>query len=135
MKALTLLIALMVGVPACYAQGANTVDTNTSAENMAPSEVGTTSMPSGQYLVIEQNTHKRYSLTVTNKGTMILGAAPAAAVQTAVTGAQTGAATASTGQTNQAGDLMKGLAKQGMQRGMNELLKNGATKQLDKYIK
>lgn len=132
-KSLALLFALMFAMPSCYAQGANSQVSNTSTETMAPSEVGTTTMPSGQYLVIEQTTNKRYSLTVTNKGNMILGAAPAAAVQ--ATGVQAGANAALPNQSNQAGDLVKGLAKQGMQRGMNELLKNGATKQLDKYIK
>lgn len=42
-----------------------------------PKEVGSTTMPPGQYYVTEQISKKSYSLTVTDKGNMILGPAPA----------------------------------------------------------
>lgn len=122
-----------------------------------PEEVGTTTMPPGQYLVSDQVSHKTYSLTVTQKGNMILGVAPdgvevrqtttasantAAATNTAATGgtAATGAAVnATTGNSLTHQDALTGLMKQGMQkgmqRGMQELMKQGGTKQLDKLIK
>ena len=37
-----------------------------------PTEVGTTSIPSGDYVVTDKSTGKTYGLTVTTKGTMIL---------------------------------------------------------------
>jgi hypothetical protein len=48
-----------------------------------PTEVGTTTMTPGQYAVIDQNSGAKYSLTVTTKGTMILGPAPATAASKA----------------------------------------------------
>lgn len=42
-----------------------------------PREVGTTTMPPGSYHIVEQQTRKAFTLTVTQKGNMILGAASA----------------------------------------------------------
>lgn len=125
-----------------------------------PEEVGTTTMPPGQYLVSDQVSKKTYSLTVTQKGNMILGVAPEGVEvrQTTTASANTAAAStpAATGGTAAAGaavnattgnsltqgvtqDALTGLMKQGMQkgmqRGMQELMKQGGTKQLDKLIK
>lgn len=129
-----------------------------------PQEVGTTTMPAGQYYVTEQISKKSYSLTVTQKGNMILGPAPQgvevqvggtaapvpaptvvapAAGTTAAPGAAAAppaAGTAPLSVTGVAGDAFKGLVKQGvqkgMQKGMTELVKQGAgTKQLKNLVK
>lgn len=135
-------------------------------DQSGPQEVGTTTMPPGQYFVTEQISKKSYSLTVTQKGNMILGpapeglevkmtaapaapaappaaavpATPAAGAAAAAPGAAPAAAPAGAQSsllpTGVAGDVMKGLVKQGMQKGVNELMKQGAnTKQLQKLIK
>lgn len=67
-------------------------------EVTGPKEVGTTTMPAGQYYVTEQISKKSYSLTVTDKGSMILGPAPAgvsvAVTDTNAAGTSAAAATA-----------------------------------------
>lgn len=159
------MLALTVAVSAMLPAAADT------APSTGPQEVGTTTMPAGQYYVTEQISHKSYSLTVTQKGNMILGPAPeglevkmagaaapaasttapaAAATTPAIAPGTPGApATAAAGAppaqavTNSllpapsavAGDLMKGLVKQGMQKGMGELMKQGGTKQLNNLLK
>ena len=45
------------------------------SEVTAPTEMGTTSMPSGNYIVTDQTTGRAYPLTVTERGTMIIGPA------------------------------------------------------------
>jgi hypothetical protein len=40
-----------------------------------PTEVGTSAMPPGQYSLVEKISGKTYSLTVTNRGNMILSPA------------------------------------------------------------
>jgi hypothetical protein len=42
-------------------------------ELTSPTEVGTTTIPSGNYIMTDQTSGKAYSLTVTERGTMILG--------------------------------------------------------------
>jgi len=72
MKTIISALALMltIAVP-CLA------DDSASSAALTPQEVGNTSMPAGQYLITEQISGKSFSLTVTDKGMMILGSAPA----------------------------------------------------------
>jgi hypothetical protein len=146
MRSLLLAVTFAIAVAPAWAE-----------EVTGPKEVGSTTMPPGQYYVTEQISNKSYSLTVTDKGNMILGPAPAgvevrvgsaggaagaagaagavagsAATTAAVT---TGSPTAAATPQNVANDALKGLMKQGMQRGMSELVKQGGTKQLQKYMK
>lgn len=157
------MLALTIALSAMLPAAADT------APITGPQEVGTTTMPAGQYYVTEQISRKSYSLTVTQKGNMILGpapdglevklagsAAPAAATAapaTTNTPAISGApATAAAGTapaqtttnsllpspTGVAGDVMKGLVKQGMQKGVNQLMKQGvggSTKELQNLLK
>ncbi len=58
---------------------AQTTQMAANTDITAPTEVGTTTMPAGQYLVTDQVSGKKYSLMVTSKGTMILGPGPVAA--------------------------------------------------------
>jgi hypothetical protein len=114
-------------------------------EVTGPKEVGSTTMPPGQYHITEQISKKSYSLTVTDKGNMILGpapadvevkaGAPAAAAPTATTAATSGDAAAAAAKPATANDALNGLMKQGLQRGMTELVKQGGTKQIQKYMK
>ncbi len=111
-------------------------------EVTGPKEVGSTTMPPGQYHITEQISKKSYSLTVTDKGNMILGpaladvdvkaVAPAATAPTATTAGDAAAAAAKPAISNEA---LNGLMKQGLQRGMTELVKQGGTKQIQKYMK
>ena len=112
-----------------------------------PTEVGTTSMSPGQYIVTDQVSSQCYSLTITSKGTMILGpapagtraatigaavttAAPAATATTAAPGAATTAATTAATQTS----TVNKLIDQGLEKGASELLKFGGKSALDKII-
>jgi|SRR5271163_2315608 len=85
----------------------------------APTEVGTTSMPPGEYIVTDQLSAKTYYLTVSSKGTMILGPAPVGAASTAAAIAP-GAATAAAATPTSA---VKGLMEHGMEKGAGELMK------------
>lgn len=114
-----------------------------------PKEVGTTTMPAGQYYVTEQISKKSYSLTVTDKGSMILGPAPAG-VSVAVTdtnAAGTSTATTATAAASEASGnaatnavnsaagqaagfipslknpAMDGLMRQGIQQGTQQMNK------------
>jgi hypothetical protein len=97
-------------------------------------------MPPGQYYITEQISHKSYSLTVTDKGNMILGAAPDG-VEVKLSGAAAAAATATAATTKPASllDSGKGLLKQGMEKGaekgMSTLVKDGASKELGNFMK
>jgi hypothetical protein len=115
-----------------------TTTTTTAAAPSGPQEVGTTTMPAGQYYITEQISHKSYSLTVTDKGNMILGAAPDG-VEVKLSGA---AATATTAATTNPASLLnsgKGLMKQGMEKGVEKgvstLVKDGASKELGNFMK
>lgn len=160
------MLALTIALSAMLPAAADT------APITGPQEVGNTTMPAGQYYVTEQISHKSYSLTVTQKGNMILGPAPeglevkiagsatpatpgtpATPATAATTPAVAPAATAAAGApptqattnslvpTGVAGDMMKGLVKQGMQKGVNELMKQGVkqgvggTKGLENLLK
>ncbi len=120
------------------------------AQITGPQEVGTTTMPSGQYFITEQLSHKSYNLTVTDKGNMILAPAagsetPATSVVPAVPAAGAAAATPATPASPFAGiapaapaqaaaaattapkSLSKTLVQQGVEKGMSELTKLGGT--------
>jgi len=109
------------------------------AAPVAPKEVGNTAMPAGQYLITEQTSGKSFSLTVTDTGVMILGAAPAGTTVT-VSGPATragvpaaaatapGAAAAVPG----AGGLLNTLT--GGQGGAAGLLKREGISQLEKLL-
>ena len=45
------------------------------ADVSEPTELGTTSMPSGSYMVTDESTGKSYPMTVTAQGTMVIGPA------------------------------------------------------------
>lgn len=116
-----------------------------------PREVGTTTMPPGSYHIVEQTTRKAFTLTVTQKGNMILGAASAdlelrpkegvaaptnASINAAsIYAARTDATeTAPVGMQQKRANPLTGLMQQGMQKGMSQLLKQGASKQLTKFL-
>jgi hypothetical protein len=92
-------------------------------------------MPPGQYYITEQISHKSYSLTVTDKGNMILGAAPDG-VEVKLSGAAAAAATTKPASLLDSG---RGLLKQGMEKGaekgMSTLVKDGASKELGNFMK
>jgi len=48
---------------------------NNLTEVTTPTEVGTTTMPSGTYVITDESTGKTYPLIITKKGTMVLGVA------------------------------------------------------------
>ncbi len=103
------------------------VEAQTSSDLTAPTEVGNTTMPPGQYTMIEQTTGKKYSLMVTTKGTMICGPAAAVPASTAVAvpAAQTPAKT----------DGIKGLAETQMQKGMSTLIQKEGMSEIKKLMK
>ena len=126
-----------------------------------PTEVGTTTMAAGQYQVTDKANGKVYDLMVTGKGNMILSpsasvaavnaptasaaaavGAPAAVVNSSAaanttTNAAATAAAPSTAAAAPAGasSAINNLVNQGMQRGMTELMKRGATNQLKNLVK
>ena len=120
------------------ASSSATTTTTTAAAPAGPQEVGNTTMPPGQYYITEQISHKSYSLTVTDKGNMILGAAPDG-VEVKLSGAAATAATAATTKPASLLDSGKGLMKQGMEKGvekgMSTLVKDGASKELGTFMK
>jgi hypothetical protein len=154
-------LPMALWLPACAAMAA--------PEITEPTEVGTTTMPSGEYTVTERSSQKTYSLMVTSKGNMILGPtaavpavspkpsvptatvpAPAAAVVAPVTPAAVAPGAVAPGvvapgavapgtlpsaSNSVMSSAVKSLVQKGMTQGMNQLMKSGATKQLNKYIK
>ncbi len=130
-----------------------------------PTEVGTTTMAAGQYQVTDKANGKVYDLMVTGKGNMILSpsasaaavnvptastaaaaGAPAAVVNSgaavspaaspvANTGASAAAPASSAAAPSGASSAINNLVNQGMQRGMTELMKRGATNQLKNLVK
>jgi len=107
------------------AQGAD--DTTTTPT--APTEVGTTTMPPGQYMVIDQGSGKKYSLMVTTKGTMILGPAPTA---TASASAVPGAAAASAASSSSG---LTGLAEKEMRKGVTTVIEKQGMSEIKNFIK
>ena len=103
--------------------------TTTNATPTAPTEVGKTTMPSGQYLMTDVSSGKQYSLTVTDKGTMIFGPAPAPAAPAAATTAATAKAAPSASSTATSG--VKGLAEKQVEKYMQ----NKGMSELQNFIK
>lgn len=133
MKKLVLSLAMvLLSTSAVLAQGA-------SKEITTPTEVGTTSMPAGNYIVTEQSSGKSYALMVSSKGTMILSPAPAGASAAAVPVHASGAAAAPGGQTATAehkpNSQIKNLMNKEIQKGALQLLNSGTGKQLKDLIK
>ncbi|MBY0550940.1 MAG: hypothetical protein K2W95_26920 [Candidatus Obscuribacterales bacterium] len=143
-KNLALCVAVALCTPVCSAF---------AAEITEPTEVGTTTMPPGQYTLVEKNTAKSYSLMVTRKGTMIMApggskaltetSAPAtttattapAATQSAQQTAAGAAVPATSAAAKPGNAALKGLMQKGMNEGMNQLMKSGTTKKLEQLIK
>ncbi len=107
-----------------------------------PTEIGTTTMAAGQYLVTDKTSGKVYDLMVTVKGDMILSPAAGAAVATSAAAAAAVApvapaavAPASVAPASAPASAINSLLNQGMQRGMNELTKRGATNQIKNLVK
>lgn len=105
---------LVLGVPAQSLAGG-------LSDMTTPTEVGTTSIPSGDYVVTDNTTGKSYGLTVTTKGTMILSPAGASSFK----------------------DLnnlpeptsFKEKVQQQVQQGVNDLVKTQGQQQIQKLIK
>lgn len=146
-KLLAVALAALLQAPA-WAQTASPALTG-------PTEVGTTTMAAGQYQVTDKTNGKVYDLMVTGKGNMILSPSAAAAASSGtaaaavtppaavsppaiiaapVAGASAVSGTAA-GATQGASSTINNLVNQGMQRGMNELMKRGATNQLKNLVK
>lgn len=104
------------------AQTTQSSQTNVDTGPIAPTEVGTTTMPPGQYSLTEVNTGKKYSLTVTDKGTMIFAAATAPA-----TAASTPATSSTSGLT--------GLAEKEIGQGVGGLVEKQGMSELKKFMK
>ncbi len=122
-----------------------------------PTEVGTTTMAAGQYQVTDKANGKVYDLMVTGKGNMILSpsasaaavpaptataaaavGAPAAVVNSSAaanTAASAAAPASAAASPSGASSAINNLVNQGMQRGMTELMKRGATNQLKNLVK
>ena len=116
MKSIFICLAISCLISTNNFASAQTTDTATKADITAPTEVGTTTMPAGQYLVIDQVSGKKYSLMVSSKGTMILGPAPVAAAAgapAATTGKPTKTSTVESLAEKQVGNYIKneGLSK------------------------
>lgn len=128
-----------------------------AGEITEPTEVGSTSMPPGEYTVIHNGTNKAYTLMVTSKGIMIMSPdkpdavlAPSATSTPAAAATSTAAAagaTAATSATQAAApvksgassllsnDLVKGLMQKGMKEGTRQLTKMGGQGQINKLLK
>lgn len=124
---------------ACFGQA------SAPASITGPTEVGISKMPPGHYEVIEHDSGKRYQLTVTTKGSMILSpgkVAPAVTNVSGVTAAAPAAVPAATAVVPGAVPVaapgkssMQRLMEKGMQQGMKEIMRKGGTKQLQNLIK
>ncbi len=129
-----LMLALSSGAAYADTTGAMTTPITT------PTEVGTTSMPAGNYIVTEQSSHQSYALMVSSKGTMILSPAPAnaAAAQPTGTAAVPAAAVATPAPGVPAAGVgsatMTKLMSKGLEKGAMQLIQSGATKQIKQFI-
>jgi len=92
---------------------------STSLDVSGPQEVGTTSMPAGNYLITEQTSGKTYDLMVSNKGTMILAPAPKAGAAAAPAATTTGTASPVSSFGTSA---VKGLMQKGVEKGVTQMM-------------
>lgn len=135
MRATLLATTLALIVSPVFAQGSPS-----ATSTQPPTEVGTTTMPPGQYYITEQTTHKSYSLVVSDKGNMILGAAPdglqvTLPTSTAATTAPATTASAASQSPTTLESMLKKEATKGVEQGMSSLVKQGATKELGNLLK
>lgn len=93
---------------------------HTLAELTTPTEVGTTIIPSGTYIMMDQTTGKSYALTVTSRGNMILAPAPAAQGLTGAPATRSG---------------LGNILQREMQRGVTNVIQRGGASQLQNLIK
>jgi hypothetical protein len=118
--------------------------THEPANLSGPTEIGVSRMPPGRYELTEQESGKRYWMTVTTKGTMILtpikeppavsNVSGVAAAPNVVPNAP-GVAPAAMPASPVAKSQMQQLMQKGMQQGVQQLLKRGGTGQLNKLLK
>lgn len=127
----------------CTAASADTSSTS-AAENFSnsitgPQEVGTTTMPPGNYLIKEQTSGKTFELMVSTKGTMILAPAPANAnAAPAAAAASPAGATAAPAQnnlTNLGTSALKKMVQDQVTKGVTNVIQKDATNSLGKFIK
>lgn len=133
------LLALVLSSLACGAAYADSVapaavPASTPLDSSGPVEVGTTSMPAGNYLITEQTSGKSYTLMVSNKGTMILAPAPKA-VGTAGAPAAPGATAAAATPSSVGTSAVKNMVQKGVEKGVTEMFEKNATNELGKFIK
>jgi hypothetical protein len=109
---------------------------NASNSITGPQEVGTTTMPPGNYLVKEQTSGKTFELMVSTKGTMILAPAPASAPPAATT-SSTGASVVpnQNNLTNLGTNALKKMVQEQMTRGVTNVIEKDATNSLGKFMK
>ncbi len=105
-----------------------------STEITTPTEVGTTSMPAGNYIVTEQSSGKNYALMVSSKGTMILSPAPSGATAKIPPASSPAAAVPAATPAQQEAAGLKSLMGKGLEKGALQLLESGASKQIKNFI-
>ncbi|MBS2004278.1 MAG: hypothetical protein JST44_22415 [Cyanobacteria bacterium SZAS LIN-5] len=125
----------------CSAVSADTTTPAAESSNAVtgPQEVGTTSMPPGNYLIKEQTTGKTFELMVSTKGTMILAPAPAgttiAAPAAAASPANASAASPQSNLTNLGTNALKKMVQDQVTKGVTNVIQKDATNSLGKFIK
>lgn len=129
----------------CSAAFADVPADGTSSSSLSisgPQEVGTTSMPAGNYLIKEKNTGKLYELMVSNKGTMILapaapqGAMPQSApVAAAAPAAAPAQASTQSALTNLGTNAIKKMVQDQMTKGVTNVIQKDATDSFSKFLK
>jgi hypothetical protein len=105
----------------------------TSLSITGPQEVGTTTMPPGNYVIKEQTTGNSYDLMVSNKGTMILAPAPAAG--SAAASAAAAPASTQSGLTGLGTSAVKKMVQEQMTKGVTNVIEKDAASSLGKFMK
>ncbi len=120
---------------AAFADGAADSSASTSLSVTGPQEVGTTSMPPGNYIIKEQTTGNSYSLMVSNKGTMILAPAPAAASAAAPAAAAGATASTQSTLTGLGTNAIKRMVQDQVTKGVTNVIEKDATNSFSKFMK
>lgn len=129
-------LLLTLSCSAVSADGTTTVTESFSNSVTGPQEVGTTTMPPGNYLIKEQTSGKTFELMVSTKGTMILAPAPAGATVTAATAAPNAATQpAQTNLTGLGSSALKKMVQEQVTKGVTNAIEKDATNSLGKFIK
>jgi|688.fasta_scaffold412436_2 hypothetical protein len=130
-------LLLTLSCSAVSADGTTTATETFSNSVTGPQEVGTTTMPPGNYLIKEQTSGKTFELMVSTKGTMILAPAPTGATVTAATAAPNAAATqpAQTNLTGLGSSALKKMVQEQVTKGVTNAIEKDATNSLGKFIK